>query len=585
MIRVCKIILSVAAMVFITNCSSDTQYTSQMASAMEEIEALVLSNPRKALVMLDSLNLDTSKILLKNYYKLNKIYANANLFCVEADKEPYVEYVNLKEIEQLYNYYKEEYDKVKKKLNSKKFEIGDYNYAKASLLYGIVRYEYKRDDITAYRYLKRAQSFFDTHPQHNHYRAFLYYALAKVNGYFGNISATVNYYNKSISLLKDAHDVNHIPRISMRMANILFIVNDYVHVKSIIDTLLEQKESLDAETLFEIYLMKSAISASEGDYEVAHIAMENANKEKKNLHTGNKNWAMENLIASKYYLSINNLDSALCYADKAVKSSILKDDYATDNINKDFYYRNLADVYFAAGKFELAAQTYKNASNNHLYGATISSNAVNKGLEKAYNDTIEKINIHNQWWDTYLTYTMLALLIVLLLVIILVLVFRLRIGTIEKEKDKLQKIMMEEQMYQSKSIIDIVSISLGMLPKFVEKINELSAKTFTTDPKLYDVFQKEITAVKIETRKHFLDLINNDAFKAANPVLQYLGALSNQEKMIVLLLKQNYSTKYISNVLNTSQSSVRASKVKIKAKIRDAQIPQNIKDELLKLFA
>ena len=57
-----------------------------------------------------------------------------------------------------------------------------------------------------------------------------------------------------------------------------------------------------------------------------------------------------------------------------------------------------------------------------------------------------------------------------------------------------------------------------------------------------------------------------------------------QEKMITLLLDQKYSTKYIAGILNVSQSSVRASKVKIKSKITEADMPDQIKEHIISLL-
>ena len=51
--------------------------------------------------------------------------------------------------------------------------------------------------------------------------------------------------------------------------------------------------------------------------------------------------------------------------------------------------------------------------------------------------------------------------------------------------------------------------------------------------------------------------------------------------MILLLIKQDYSTKYISGMLNISQSSIRAGKVKIRNKIESLNIDKADKESLL----
>ena len=85
-------------------------------------------------------------------------------------------------------------------------------------------------------------------------------------------------------------------------------------------------------------------------------------------------------------------------------------------------------------------------------------------------------------------------------------------------------------------------------------------------------------------RKRLLELVNQKSFAENYPILEHLSTLSNQEKMITLLLDQKYSTKYIAGILNVSQSSVRASKVKIKSKITEADMPDQIKEHIISLL-
>ena len=174
------------------------------------------------------------------------------------------------------------------------------------------------------------------------------------------------------------------------------------------------------------------------------------------------------------------------------------------------------------------------------------------------------------------------IVIILSLIIIVGLLFtKYKISNLTRKHLELKQQNLETELEQSKGMIDVVSLSLGILPNFIDKINSISSKAFSSNPLLYDEIQEEINSVKSQTRKRLLDLINSDAFIRSNPLIRHLDNLSNQEKMILLLLKQNHSTKYISGILNISQSSIRASKVKIKSKISSLEIPEEDKQSLL----
>ena len=160
-------------------------------------------------------------------------------------------------------------------------------------------------------------------------------------------------------------------------------------------------------------------------------------------------------------------------------------------------------------------------------------------------------------------------------------IYKYKLAKLRRRNLEFKQATLVKELKQSKGMIDVVSLSLGILPNFIEKINILSSKIFSSNPVLYDEIQTEINSAKLQSRKRLLDLINSGAFIATNPLIKHLENLSNQEKMIFLLLKQKYSTKYIAGILNITQSSIRASNVKIKAKIESLHIDETEKQSLL----
>ncbi|MEF9930746.1 MAG: hypothetical protein RR770_00365, partial [Bacteroidales bacterium] len=239
------------------------------------------------------------------------------------------------------------------------------------------------------------------------------------------------------------------------------------------------------------------------------------------------------------------------------------------------YYRNIGDIYSKAKLYYQATNAYRKAFIYSLSSTNEFHKKRQRETEKKYSISLKKSQYELLQRERWLVMLFDVIIILVLLLLVLLLLYKNKIGKATRKNMQLKQTALEQELMQTKSMVDVVSISLGVLPSFIDKVNDLSSKIFASDPKLYEGFQEEINSAKSETRKRLLNLVNNELLLKTSPILKYLDSLSNQEKMIALLLRQNYSTKYVASVLNISQSSVRGSKVKIKAKIKEL----NLSDE------
>lgn len=413
----------------------------------------------------------------------------------------------------------------------------------------------------------------------NYYRAVTYTYLALINNGYRNTEIADMYYDRAFKEYRELRDSSHIAFLKIdRALTHLLSARKYDLAFETLKELEDKNLLLNDAIRYACYNIYATCYSLQRDYASA-IKYAKLQCELKRKVKGGIDPAKINYTISKYYANLNELDSAILYANLAIDRVMEKDSVSEKLL---YYFRNAGDIYFQAKKYDKASIAYRSACLYSLNSAGQLYQHKQKELEEKYdaflNESRNKVLRAEEWADILLKIVMI-LIITLLLVLLL---YKNRIGKVIRKNLELRHRSLEQELLQSRSMIEVVSVSLGVLPTFIEKVNDLSAKIFSTDPRLYEGFQKEINSVKSEIRKRLLDLINNEALVDTNPILKHLNTLSNQEKIIVLLLRQNYSIKYIASILNISPSSIRGSKVKIKAKIRLLETDENMKNDILK---
>lgn len=535
----------------------------RMKQDLVAIEPFIHTAPRIALDRLDSLDKSGMHGENLHYYELLRIIALENNFVqVKSDTA----------IGSIYNFYKDRYnaDTLDKAVK--------YNYGKAALYYAVIKKHIYSKDTLIYRLLKDAQMAFQEIRGPDYYRAVTHTYLALINNSYRNPELADMYYDRAFAEYRELGDSTHIAFLKIDRA--------FMHLLSTqrFDLAFETLQELEKEDLllndeirYACYNIYAACYILRQDYvsaiKYAKLQCELKNKVRRGIDKAKINYSL-----SKYYTNINELDSAIIYANLAIDRVMERDSVSEKLL---YYFRNVGDIYFKAKIYDKSSIAYRNAYLYSLNSAGQLYRRKQKEFEKKYDaflaESRHEIHRAEEWADILLK-TVMALIITLLL---LLLFYKNRIGKVTRKNLELKHQALEQELKQSQSMIEVVSVSLGVLPTFIEKVNDLSAKIFSTDPTLYEGFQKEINSVKSEIRKRLLELVNNEALEHTNPVLKHLYTLSNQEKIIVLLLRQNYSTKYIASILNISPSSIRGSKVKIKAKIRLLETDESIKNEIL----
>lgn len=472
-----------------------------------------------------------------------------------------------------YQFYKEEQ-------NQKPDSTSISNYAKSCVILAITKYYKNHKDSLVYPLLKEAQTIFERLGEHNHYLAQVYINLGYFTNFAGNRSS-IRYYNKALKELFLLNDTILATNLKIKIATSYTISGQNIDVADSLILSIKENHLTSHKLRYNYYNLRATHSAIKEDYGSAAKFAGLRNSVPLESKPKGMDLAHAAFTISKYHSLLRQADSALHYAKIALRSVVeSRPKYPRMHI----YIKNLGDAYYNMGEYELASNVYNRAFEKSVeHSITIYRNLAST-IENNYRQIQVIDNIRQQKADLKITTLYILTILLLALLCIGLLLYKTRIDKKIKENIALQHKALEKDLKQSKTLMDVVSISFGILPKFIDKVNDISSKIFSSDPHLYDSFQDEIGTIKAEMRKRLLELVNQKSFAENYPILEHLDSLSNQEKMITLLLDQKYNTKYIAGILNVSQSSVRASKVKIKSKITEADMPDQIKEHIISLL-
>lgn len=527
------------------------------------VDSVLFSNPQQALDRLDSVSRDGLSLEQVHCYGLLRIIAQENNFIrITSDST----------IRHIYNYYKRDY--IAHSTNYKK----GFDYARASLYYAIIKYNIRSKDTLVYPLLKEAQVILEkTISRPSYYMARVNMYLALINNVYMDRDLADGYYQKAFDEYAALEDKQSIALLKVDRALACMISRRYDLTLIYLKELEQDNLLLNDDIKYAYYSAYSSYSAATRNYACAIRYAKLESKLKSETRRG-IDYSKIYFSVSKYYSFMQNVDSAILYANKAVES-VVKTDVADERLHN--YYRNVGDIYSLAKDYKPAAFAYRKAFMHALNSTSSFHKKRQKEQELQYNIIIRK-NKLEKIGDERQILILVGIVVILAFLLLLVLLFyKSKMSKVFRRSMEFKQKELEKELLQTKSMVDVVSVSLGVLPTFIDKVNDLSAKVFATDPSLYDVFQSEINLAKTETRKRLLNLVNNELLITTSPILKYLDTLSNQEKMIVLLLRQDYSIKYVASILNITQSSVRGSKVKIKAKVKEMNLDDEIKNDIL----
>lgn len=114
----------------------------------------------------------------------------------------------------------------------------------------------------------------------------------------------------------------------------------------------------------------------------------------------------------------------------------------------------------------------------------------------------------------------------------------------------------------------LLSKQAAAMPFFIERVNAISNKSIKLSATIYDEFQEAIDAVKREHKNGIVEILQDDEFYKLYPYLKELSVLSVQEKFVLILTEDGYTSSQIGLLLGSSANTVKTVRSRVRGKLR-----------------
>lgn len=436
-----------------------------------------------------------------------------------------------------------------------------YNLCRSLLYKGIVLYEINHTDSSAYYPIKESEELYlNKKIEDNYLGSLIFTYLGKINRSRSNLLQAESYFKKSIELSTSVKSVKDTQRARIELFWTYLAQRKYSEALSNIIT-FESTDTISPRMQYRLYHALSDYYSAKQEFNISIEYLKKMLKLKNEENLKINNSKLYHSLSS-YYKKIDKLDSALHYSQLAVKNII-------DTLSKDnhLYYKYLADIYTSLGDNQRALENYKNAYASYIVAySRISQNKVLE-IERKYDISRKEIQLSKLKIQSTLLLNSIISLISFSILVILIYRLRIKKHKIRIANAETQKCSAETELKRAWFLNELLKASAVLLPQFIEDVNKEAAKSRKISKDLFDNLNNSIDNIKTLSRNKITAITKNEAFRSLNPNIEYLTDLSDFEKIILLLIDYNYSVPEISELLNTSQSSIRSIKTKIKEKI------------------
>ncbi|SFU44090.1 hypothetical protein SAMN05216364_10123 [Porphyromonadaceae bacterium KHP3R9] len=445
------------------------------------------------------------------------------------------------------------------------------NYIRALTYQGIVRTRMGITDSTVYEPLKKAENIY--HANNNPDLSIgyiLHYFLGNTHYYNGNFELADKYFQETLDNAKLKNDSSHIFDAYLALYWNEMMQRDMVHSKMYLDSLSNFYNALPLKRYF-ILNASSVFYEVNGEFEKAleydKLQLELAPIQK-DIDISSLYYAVSNR-----YSKLNQLDSAMLYAQVAIESIV-------DKNKKENYlfYNNVANIAEKQQNFSMANKYRKQAFELYEKSVKDRLNTQIMELEKKY-DLSEAENIALKSQQNTLIIALIALMLAMLASILIMLNIknrreaRIKLMQLEHEAETraIETKLLEEEANKRDWLIQLYGHISNRLTSLQENFNTLSQRYVSSHPKVYESMYNILHTAESDLREMPKNLIpDENTFTLYTNLTKETAALFNtNEKILLMLLVCKADNRQISTFMNTSIESIRARKSQLKKKMID----------------
>lgn len=443
-----------------------------------------------------------------------------------------------------------------------------YNYARSLTYKAIIRYINNNRDTSSFELFKTAEKIYvENDIKDKRLLGNIYTYIGRINKADGNFELAQDYFLKALNFYKTN---NNIDNYIISIIDIIWIkinLKDYKNIPPYIK-LLEETDNIPQYFLRNLYNTYAVYYASILDYNKA------IDFTRKNIALNTQNCVEPNQCysLSAYYLKLGQLDSSIHYAERSIMS--IKDSIASNNYH---YYKHLADMYRIGGNYKSASDYYFKAYQFHQrYLEEVSSKKILE-LEKRYNVQAKDLQLSiSDEKNRFLKLVVIGISITSILLLV-IFWFRVKISRkeleIRRHKEEIKAQIAESKLKKQRVINNLMKISTALLPEITNDYLKIANNKYSLSPELYEDLIKLNKRYNNEYRKNINSVINSELIEILDYLpLEFVEQLSTNEKLVLFLTEEGYSTSQIAEILNNTANSVRTSKMRLLQKINDATL-------------
>ncbi len=533
--------------IIVLGTSCDNGSDKAMLQRLTTWDAVIDSLPAQISDSLKTLDENQLSRANKTYYHLLKVI---------SDDKTYVNFTSDSLINSVSDYYRTHDPKSK-------------NYIRALAYQGIVRTRMGVKDSTVFEPLKEADRLFQSMvPPDPSLGYLINYFLGNIHYNNRNYATANDYFLRTLGYARQENDSIHLFDTFLALYWNEMQQKDFTKGKMYLDSLSAFFNRLPGKDYF-------ILNAQSVYYDVMDEPEKALEKEKAKLSLFEEqeesiDLSRVNFNISNIYVGLNQLDSAMFYAQKAI--DCIEDSTYRQN---HLYYQNVANIAEKQGNYSLSNTYFRRAFE--LLNQSIKDRLDTQiaELEKKYDLTAAENEILRTRQQNLI---IIIGALILVIVLIMILMYALSVRRISKLKlleaenrmkqQDFQANIMKEEAGKRKWLLQLYSHISGRLTSLHEEVETLSQKYISANPKIYMELEKIIKTTDTDLRDITKTLATDDkTFYAYTHLDDKEGIFNTNEKMLLMLLACDADNRQLATFMNTSVESIRVRKSQLKKKM------------------
>jgi len=532
------------------SCQNGGRYSGQLVA----IDSLLVPQPDTAYSLLSSIDSRTLSHSDRLYYNL--------LYTIASDK-----------IDVVF----QDDSLIATTTNRSSFKRDPYKQFRANLYRGLVKLRINEYDSLGYYYLLKAEDICKQRViPDDTYKRLLYWYLADYNEKYGKYEMAELYFLKERELLNLWGDGEQICGNDISLYWAYYGQGKFEEMAKIAQTYDAVSNSLSASCLMGLYNVMTSFYYRTGAYEKA---IESGKKEAI-LRLQYKDRVKNYYLIARSFYNINQPDSAIRYALLSTEQNITGHSYENTQLLFE-YHQFLGELYTKQGNLSQAIYHYNEALMHHDEKVKIHANNAVHDIEKVLE--VEKNNRRLDQIKASRSMVLLFTVVAILVLTIVVIYVHTKRKLLQKDiwlKER-EADLTRQKRWEVETIKAFVDVTVGQFEDLNNYIYEQIVSISETQ--LIAKLDGVVKNVKSKNKELFLNILNNEDVKSYFPLLSKLDAFSTLDKVILLMLKLDVISEYISKVVYISPGSLRGMKSKMRAKIQSAKLLDE--DEQKSLYA